>query len=67
MRRFIAPGPDPVQLLDCLPDPQPDGLSLHITGSKAFVSPHGGFSLGCFAILLNKLIGRAVDVEVGGH
>ncbi len=34
---------------------------------KALVGPHGRFNVGCFAMLLDKLIGGAVDVEIGGH
>ncbi len=64
---FIAPGLGPLQLLHRPPDPQPHDFFLHITGSKAFVSPHGGFNVGCFAILLNKLIGGAVDVKLWDH
>ena len=55
------------QFLYRLHDPEPLGFSLHITGSKALVGPHGRFNVGCFAVLLDKLIGRAVDVEIGGH
>ena len=57
------------QFLYRLHDPQPNGFSLHVPGSKSLVGPHGGFNVGCFAMLLNKLIGGAVDVgsEVMGH
>ncbi len=48
------------QLLNRLHDPEPHGFSLHVTGSKARVGPHGGFNVGCVAILLDKLIGGAV-------
>ena len=55
------------QLLNRLHDPEPHGLSLHVPSSKALVGPHGRFNVGCVAILLDKLVGGAVDVEVGGH
>ena len=42
-------------------------LAKYVTGSKALVGPHARFNVGCVAVLLDKLIGGAVDVEVGGH
>ncbi len=55
------------QFLNRLHDPEPHGAPVHITGSKALVSPHGRFNVGCIAKLLNKFMGGAVDVEIGGH
>ncbi len=55
------------QFLYRLHDPEPHGFSLHITGGKALVGAHGRFNVGCIAVLLDKLIGGAVDVEVRGH
>ncbi len=34
---------------------------------KALVGPHGGFNVGCFAMLLDKLIGGALNVQVVNH
>ncbi len=53
------------QFLYRLHDPQPNGFSLDVPGSKTLLGPHGGFNVGGFAMLLNKLIGGAV--EVMGH
>jgi len=55
------------QLLNRSPDPELHGFPFHITGSKARVGPHGGFNVGCVAVLLDELVGGAVDVEIGGH
>ncbi len=55
------------QFLYRLHDPEPHGLSLHVTGGKTLVGPHGRFNVGCFAVLLNWLVGRPENVEVGGH
>ncbi len=52
------------QFVDRLQDSEPHGFPLHVTGSKALVGPHGRFNVGCVAMLLNKLMGGAVDVEV---
>ncbi len=41
------------QLLYRLHTSEPHGLSLHVTGSKTLVGPHGRFNVGCFAVLLN--------------
>ena len=41
-----------------------DGRLTDVPGSKALVGTHGGFNVGCVAMLLYKLIGGAVDVEV---
>ncbi len=32
-----------------------------------FVDADGGFNVGCIAVLLDELVGRAVNVEVGGQ
>ena len=55
------------QFLNRLHDPEPHGFALHVTGSKTLVGPHGRFDVGCFAVLLNQLVGGPANVEVGGH
>ncbi len=55
------------QLLYRLHDSQPHRPAFHVTGLHKLVGAHGGFNVGHFAVLLNKLIGGAEDVEVGGH
>ncbi len=55
------------QFLYRLHDSEPHGRSLHVTGGKTPVGPHGRFNVGCFAVLLNQLVGGPENVEVGGH
>ncbi len=33
----------------------------------AFIGPHGRVDRGVLTVLLNELVGGAVDVEIGGH
>ncbi len=55
------------QFLYRLHDPEPYRPALHIPRFHQFIGPHGGFNVGCFAVLFDEFVGRAVDVEVGGY
>ncbi len=55
------------QFLYRLHDPEPHGPALHIARLHQFVGPHGGVDRRVLAMLLDKLVGGSVDVEVGGH
>ncbi len=34
---------------------------------KALIGPHGGFNVGCIAMLLNEFVDGAVNVQVVNH
>ena len=64
MRR---PARSHLQLSDGPPDPQPYDPTFGITAFKYLVGSLRSHYLGIFAVLLDKEIGRAPDVDIRGH
>ncbi len=65
MRRFIAPGPRPPQVLDCLQNAEPHPAPLHVAAFQKGIGALGSMFRRALAVLLDQQVGGAVDVEVG--
>ncbi len=48
-------------------DPQPNGPAIRIAGLHQFARSHGGMERCVLAVLLDKLVGGSVNVDVGDH
>ncbi len=65
VRRFIAPGPGPLQLLDCLQNAEPHPPPLHVAAFQKGIGAHGSVSRRILLVLFDEQVGGAVDVEGG--
>ncbi len=62
VRSLIAPGPGPLQLLNCLQNAEPCPAPLHVAGFKKGIGAHGGVPRRVLAVLVDQELGRALDV-----
>ncbi len=65
VRRFIAPGPRLLQLLDRLQNAEPHPTPLHVAGFQKGIGAHGSMSCRVLTVLFDQELGRVVDVGVG--